>query len=204
MLLPAYFDITLFEENRQRLFVKARTNGPEDDDPNLLSRIASGDEQALSAIYDRYSASVFSLLRRMLQDEATAEEITQDVFVHLWKMASRFDPERGALRSWLLVMARNRAISFLRRRVYDDSNGLDEELASAALPQDISAAHNEIVNKVRDVLAQLPPEQRELFELAYFSGMTHSEIAEHKGQPLGTVKTRLRAALTTLRQALER
>lgn len=175
-----------------------------DDELQLLRRIASGDQDALSAIYDRHAACVYGLLRRILQDESAAEEIAQDVFFHLWKIAARFDPERGTLRSWLLVMARNRAISRLRRRVQDDSSGLDDDFASAVLPQDTAAAQGEIVDKVRGYLAQLPPEQSKLFELAYFSGMTHSEIAESTGQPLGTVKTRLRTTLTGLRRVFER
>jgi RNA polymerase sigma-70 factor, ECF subfamily len=191
---------TLMQESTHRLFVMKRTDEPGEDDLRLLRQIASGDEAALSAIYDRYSASVYSLVRRILKDEAAAEEITQDVFLQLWKISSRFDPQRGALRSWLLVMARNRAISHLRRRVYDDSE-LDEEFAASALPQDTIAVQNEIVSRVRTMLAELPSEQSELFELAYFSGMTHSEIAQQTGQPLGTVKTRLRTALLTLRRA---
>ncbi|HET8635971.1 MAG TPA: sigma-70 family RNA polymerase sigma factor [Acidobacteriaceae bacterium] len=198
-----YVGSTFLRENRRRLVLRARTDEPEDD-PSLLRRIASGDQEALSMIYDRHAGCVYGLLRRILRDESAAEEIAQDVFLHLWKIAARFDPERGALRPWLLVMARNRAISHLRRRVQDDPNGLDEDFASAELPQDTAAAQNEIVGKVRDYLAQLPPEQSKLFELAYFSGMTHSEIAESTGQPLGTVKTRLRTTLTGLRQAFER
>jgi RNA polymerase sigma-70 factor (ECF subfamily) len=199
-----YVDSTSAKEKTQRLFAPAGTDDP-DDEPRLLRRIASGDEGALSIIYDRHAGCVYALLRRILQDESAAEEITQDVFFHLWKIAARFDPERGALRPWLLVMARNRAISHLRLRVRDDSGGLDaESFASTALPQDTAAAQNEIVNKVRDYLAQLPSEQSLLFELAYFSGMTHSEIAKRTGQPLGTVKTRLRTALTGLQQALDR
>jgi RNA polymerase sigma-70 factor, ECF subfamily len=200
----AYLDHTFLEESRQSLFVRSRRDESEDEDLQLIGRTASGDESALAAIYDRHAGSVYSLLRRILRDESAAEEILQDVFFHLWKIATRFNPERGALRAWLLVIARNRALSHLRRRVQDDPNGLDEQqLVSAALPQDTAAAQSEIVEKVRNVLAQLPPEQCELFELAYFSGMTHSEIAERTGQPLGTVKTRLRTALTSLRRAIQ-
>lgn len=189
------------QEKKQQLFVRAGTDVSGDDELYLIRRVAAHDESALAAIYDLHSGSVYSLLRRMLRDESIAEDILQDVFLHFWHIASRFDPERGALRSWLLVIARNRAISYLRRRPLDDSSELELNAVSSALPQDTAAAQNEMVARVRGILAQLPQEQGELFELAYFDGMTHAEIAERTGQPLGTVKTRLRTALTSLRRA---
>jgi RNA polymerase sigma-70 factor (ECF subfamily) len=165
--------------------------------------VATRDESALADLYDRHSGSVYSLLRRIVRDESAAEDILQDVFFHLWRIAERFDPERGALRSWLLVIARNRAISYLRQRPLDDSSELDVSAVSSELPQDTAAAQSELVTRVRGILAGLPPEQCELFELAYFDGMTHVEIAERTGQPLGTVKTRLRRTLTSLRRAFQ-
>ena len=178
----------------------------ETDDPDvlLMKRIAAQDESALAAIYDRHAAGVFSLLRRMLRDEAAAEDIQQDVFFHLWEIAARFDPERGTVKAWLLVMARNRAISFLRQRPETDSDHVEVRVASSALPQDITAAHSELVRRIRSILDRLAPEQSAVFELAYFDGMTHAEIADRTGQPLGTVKSRLRSALSILRQELQR
>jgi RNA polymerase sigma-70 factor, ECF subfamily len=172
-------------------------------DSQLMRRVAARDESALALLYDRYSASIYSLLRRILRDESAAEEIQQDVFLHLWRIASHFEPERGELRSWLLVIARNRAISFLRHSQPSEVSDLDFTAVSSAMPQDTVAAQNEFVTKIKGILAQLPAEQVQLFEMAYFDGMTHAEIAQSTGQPLGTVKTRLRSVLTSLRRAFE-
>jgi RNA polymerase sigma-70 factor (ECF subfamily) len=193
------------KEMRLRLPTKAQNSWPHADDASLMARIASGDEAALSEAYDRYSRPVFSLLLRILQDKTVAEEVLQDVFFFLWQNASRFSPERGALQSWLLVMARNRAISYLRRRPrYETLDELTEPWAASGQKlQDTAAEQGEIVARVRSALAQLPDEQNKLFELAYFSGLSHSEIAAQTGQPLGTVKTRLRTALTSVRRAFE-
>ena len=182
------------------MFVKARADASEDD-LSLIKRVVARDESALAALYDRHSGIVYSLLRRIVRDEPIAEDILQDVFYHFWHIASSFDPERGVLRSWLLTIARNRAISHLRKRSERDFSEIDCNAVSSCLPQDTVAAQNELVSRVREILAQIPQEQRDLFELAYFDGMTHAEIAERTGQPLGTVKTRLRTALTRLRRA---
>ncbi len=168
---------------------------------HLIRRVAAKDESALAAIYDQYSGRIYSLLRRMLRDESAAEDILQDVFFHLWQIASRFEPNRGSLGGWLLVMARNRAISFLRQRPQTDTDDIELRLVSSAMPQDTAAAQSEFVSSIRRILAELPSEQCELFELAYFEGLTHTEIAERTKQPLGTVKTRLRTTLTSLRRA---
>lgn len=180
---------------------QAREYEAEEGALHLMKRVAARDESALAAIYDQYSGRVFSLLRRMLRDESAAEDILQDVFFRLWQIASRFDPDRGSLRGWLLVMARNRAISLLRSRPQTDSVDVDLGLVSPVMLQDTAAAQSEFVSRIRSILAQLPSEQCELFELAYFEGLTHTEIAERTKQPLGTVKTRLRTTLTSLRRA---
>lgn len=177
----------------------------QESDSRLVQRVASQDESALAALYDRHSGALYSLLRRILRDESASEEVLQDVFMHLWRIAPRFDQQRGELRGWLLVMARNRAISFLRKRALPGSEDDVETcaVASSAERQDVVAVQKDIVTKVRGAMSQLPGEQCSLFEMAYFEGMTHSEIAERTGQPLGTVKTRLRTALTTLRRAFQ-
>ncbi len=154
-------------------------------------------------VYDRYAETVYSVLRRILGDAGAAEDALQEVFYQLWSVASRFEPQRGSLRSWLLVMARNRAISLIRKRpnvVFEQAELLR---ASSVVPQDMAAAQNELLARIRANLSQLPEEQRQAFEFAYFEGMTHSEIAERTQQPLGTVKTRLRTALDSLRRAFQ-
>jgi len=175
----------------------------QESDAGLVSRIASQDEAALAALYDRHSGILYSLLRRILRDESASEEVLQDVFLHLWRIAPRFDQQRGELRSWLLVMARNRAISYLRKRPLPESDDVELYAVSSTERQDVVVVQNDLIAKVRRAMSQLPGEQCSLFEMAYFEGMTHSEIADRTGQPLGTVKTRLRTALTSLRRAFQ-
>ena len=174
-----------------------------EEDATLMLKIATRDESALALLYDRHATHAYSLIRRIVQDEAAAEEILQDVFLHVWKVAPRFDEARGQLRGWLLVMARNRALSYLRKRQDVLVEDLDLYAVSASNIQETAAAHNQLTAKIRGVLDEMPPELSQLFELAYFEGMTHSEIAARTGQPLGTVKTRLRSGLTNLRRAFQ-
>lgn len=174
-----------------------------EDDARLMRRIADRDESALTILYDRHATPAYSLIRRIVQDEAAAEEILQDVFLHIWKIAPRFDEARGQLRGWLLVMARNRALSHLRKRQDAQADDLDLDALSVTEMQETLAAQNQMTAKIREALEEMPPELSQLFELAYFEGMTHSEIAKQTGQPLGTVKTRLRSGLTNLRRAFQ-
>lgn len=161
-----------------------------------------GDEAALAVLYDRYAGVVYSVARRVLRDAAAAEEILQDIFYQLWRTAANFDPARGSLAGWLLVTARNRAISRLRKRSLAPAQELAEQAAVLPFNLESAVAQNQLMAKVKSALAQLPPEQRQALELAYFEGLTHSEIAARTGEPLGTVKTRLRAALDSLRRVL--
>lgn len=175
-------------------------------DSALIGRMMAGDEAALSALYDRYAAMLFGMLARILRDQQAAEEVLQDLFLQLWRNAAQFDATRGSLPAWLMVIGRNRAISRLRGRrdrevleeeegdfanAFASSQNIEDETVRAELARNISAA-----------LAQLPVEQRQAVELAYFEGMTQSEIASRTGIPLGTVKTRVRTAMQTLRQIL--
>ncbi len=159
------------------------------------------DEAALSELYDRYSGLVFSEAKRILQDAGAAEEILQDLFYQVWRTASQFDPERGSLAGWLVVVARNRAISKIRRK-----RGKGEELPENAVDLranlESSAGQNLLLEKVRRVMQDLPEGQRAAVEYAYFEGMTHTEIAAKTGEPLGTVKTRIRSAMGTLKKVL--
>ena len=160
------------------------------------------DEGALAVLYDRYAGIISSVLRRILRDDQAAEEILQDIFFQLWNTASRFDSSRGSLPAWLVVIARNRAISRLRRHNPAAGEALLEGMAVSPFNLESFAARQQLVERVKASLENLPKEQRAAVELAFFEGLTHSEIAARTGDPLGTVKTRLRSALETLRRTL--
>ena len=181
-----------------------RAQGPENraSDWSLLERVVRLDESALAALYDRYSGLVYAECIRILRDAGAAEEILQDLFFQIWRSAAKFDPQRGSLPGWLLVAARNRSISRLRRRDSRENDELTEN--SVVLPCNLEsvAAQNELLGRVKIVLTGLPNGQREAIELAYFEGMSHSEIAGHTGAPLGTVKTWIRTAVDTLKREL--
>jgi len=179
----------------------AGTSGEARSDWSLLARIAQKDEEALSALYDRYSGLVFSTAKRILHRTGEAEEILQDVFYQIWETAERFDPERGSLAGWLLVAARNRAISKLRGK-REWAGELDENGVTLSVEIESRAAQNLLLDRVRGVMENLPEGQREALECAYFEGMSHTEIAQKTGQPLGTVKTRIRSALERLKKVL--
>jgi RNA polymerase sigma-70 factor, ECF subfamily len=172
-------------------------------DAALIQRIVERDESALAALYDRYAGMLSSVLNRILRDTQAAEEILQDIFYQLWRTAGNFDASRGSLPGWLMVIARNRAISRLRR--HNPASG--DELAdnTVVLPSNLesSVAQNQMIGRVKGALEKLPQEQRAAIELAYFEGLTHSEIAAKTGDPLGTVKTRLRSAVETLKKNLK-
>jgi len=176
-----------------------QSNAP---DAALIDRIVQRDESALAALYDRYAGMLSSVLNRILRDTQAAEEILQDIFYQLWRTAARFDASRGSLPGWLVVIARNRAISRLRK--HNPAGGEEIGENSVVLPLNLEnlVAQREMLARVKGALEALPREQRAVLELAYFEGMTHSEIARHTGDPLGTVKTRLRTALETLRRNL--
>ena len=172
-------------------------------DAALVARIVQRDESALAALYDRYSGMLSSVLNRILRDSQAAEEILQDIFYQLWRTATQFDASRGSLPGWMLVIARNRAISRLRR--HNPASGEELLENTVVLPTNLEStiAQQQLVGKVKGALDSLPKEQRAAIELAYFEGLTHSEIAERTGDPLGTVKTRLRSAVETLKRNLK-
>jgi RNA polymerase sigma-70 factor (ECF subfamily) len=178
--------------------------GSEPNDGALLQRAAAGDSDALLALHKRYANLVYSMAWRVLQDVGLAEEVTQDVFMKLWRQAQRYDPDRGRFSSWLLSVTRFAAIDRLRqegrRPMAADLPGEDLDQQSA-LEQLLATDHAswERGQHLRLLLGQLPAEQRQVVELAYFGGLTHSELAEQLGLPLGTVKGRLRLGLERLR-----
>jgi RNA polymerase sigma-70 factor (ECF subfamily) len=171
-------------------------------DAALIDRIMQRDETALEALYDRYAGMLSSVLNRILRDTQAAEEILQDIFYQLWRRAPEFDASRGSLGGWLMVIARNRAISRLRHHNPAAGEELLENTVSLPFNLESAIAQKQLLGKVKGALEVLPKEQRATVELAYFEGLTHREIAERTGDPLGTVKTRLRTALETLKRVL--
>lgn len=170
-------------------------------DADLLARVQRGEESAMAAIYDRYSRIVYSVALRVLRDPASAEDILQEVFMQMWRSPAKFVAARGSLGGWLAVVARNRSIDRLRRRRPTEQV---EEMNIAALGNLADEAERTLLmERCRTVIVQLPPEQRKTLEMAFFDGLTHSEIADMTGDPLGTVKTRIRSAVMTLRKALQ-
>lgn len=172
--------------------------------------MARGDGSALAELYDRHGRAVYALAVRVLGDPADAEDLVQDVFALAWKNAAKYDPARGAVAAWLLITTRTRAIDRLRsRRVRPQSAGGDDDGRRLAAIPDASPSVDTIVAsadsaaRVRTALASLPEDQRAAIELAYFQGLSHSEIAERTTTPLGTIKTRIRAGLQRLRRALD-
>jgi len=175
------------------------------EDREAIARAGAGDAAALEVLYDRYSTLVYSLALRILRNTGDAEDVTQEVFAQLWKQASRFDPQRGAVGAWLSVIARSRALDRLRRqgsgRVTAGAEGLDA-IPDPAPSVELVTASAEQVSAARDALASLPADQRTALELAYYEGLTQAEIAERTSTPLGTVKTRIRTGLQRIRDRI--
>lgn len=169
-------------------------------DASLVSSIRAGNQGAMAVLYDRYSAIVYSVALRVLGDTGVAEDVLQDVFMQLWRNPSAFDASRGKLAPWLAVIARNRAIDALRKR--RPETDVAELFISVEPDLADEAERSRAMEKVRTALGGMPAPQRSAVEMAYFQGMTHTEIAEKTGEPLGTIKTRIRSALLTLRKAV--
>ncbi len=181
----------------------------QDGDLDIVRRLAHGDGAALGDLYDRHGRTVFALAARILGDHGEAEDLTQDVFTLAWRNAAKYDASRGVVAAWLLVTTRTRAIDRLRsRRVRPRSAGASEILRMDAIPDtaasvEMIVASEQMAARVRAALETLPPEYREPLNLAYFEGLSHSEVAERTGTPLGTIKTRVRSGLARLRQAMD-
>jgi RNA polymerase sigma-70 factor (ECF subfamily) len=168
----------------------------------LLQQIASGDRDAFRRFYDRYATLAFTFALRLLGSQSDAEDLLQEVFLQVWRQAQAYSPERGAPEAWLITITRSRAIDKLRSIRRRNMNILTpeeplrvESLAQAERPSQASEAKLTI----QGVMAKLPEAQRHVLELAYFDGLTQTEIAARLGEPLGTVKTRMRAGLERLR-----
>jgi len=173
---------------------------PSSADAALIARLRSGEQDAIAELYDRYSSLVYSVALRVLADSSAAEDVLQEVFMQLWRHPASFDARRGNLGPWLAVIARHRAIDVLRKR----RPQTDVEEVVIAIDADLEgkAERARAAEKVRASLHTMPEAQRKALEMAFFEGMTHTEIAAQTGEPLGTVKTRIRAALVALRRAV--
>ena len=173
----------------------------------LLERTAGGDEPSFAALYDATSRRVFGLALQILGDRSAAEEATLEVFTYLWRRAVIFDPGRGAAMTWILSVARSKSIDLLRSRTRRKER--ESPLDTIADPRDLApgpeamSATSQQSHKVKRALASLPKEQREAIETAYFAGLSHSEAAAALGEPLGTIKTRIRTGLSSLRRVLK-
>src|SRR5690348_9643997 len=170
------------------------------DDAALIAGIRVGDQSAMADLYDRYAGVVYGVSLRVLANTTAAEDVVQEVFLQLWRNPQSFDAERGRLAPWLAVISRNRAIDVLRKRPIEED--ITELPISTGVNLEDEAAERMAISKVREAFAQLPQDQRRLLEMAFFEGMTHSEIAHKTGEPLGTVKTRIRSGLLAVRKAL--
>jgi len=155
----------------------------------------------MAALYDRYSSVVYAVALRVLGDTGVAEDILQEVFMQLWRNPGMFDSSRGNLAPWLAVITRNRAIDQLRKR--RPETDIEDVVVSVEPDMAGEAERSQAMEKVRGVLGNMPAPQRDALEMAYFQGLSHTEISEKTGEPLGTIKTRIRAGLTTLRKAFQ-
>lgn len=180
-----------------------------DEDLIVVQRMARGDGDALAELYDRHGRIVFAMAVRILSDRGEAEDLTQDVFTLAWQNAARYDASRGVVAAWLLVTTRTRAIDRLRsRKVRPRAAGQDDIRRMDAIPDAAPSvewivAGEQAAGRVRSALGALPADQRDPLCLAYFEGLSHSEIAERTGTPLGTIKTRIRSGLARLREAMQ-
>jgi RNA polymerase sigma factor (sigma-70 family) len=175
------------------------------DDALLAQRIRSGDRAALGELYDRYASLALATALRVVADRQLAEDLVHDAFVATWQKIDRFDPQRGSLRAWLLTIVRNRALDRVRgARASIEVGAADEQalLRTDANPTWEAAIARRSASELRDAVEELPVEQREAIELAYFGGRTYREIAVLTGVPLGTANGRLRLGLAKLRDSL--
>ena len=178
-------------------------------DADLITLVTRGDQDALEVLYERYSRAVYSFSLRIVGDAQVAEEILQEVFVRVWQQGGSFQAARGSLITWLLSITHNLSIDEVRRRKRrpQKADAEEPETILASLPDEGSDVEEEVWLSslrvsIQDALQQLPAAQREAIELAYFQGLTQREIAEVLGEPLGTIKTRMRLGMLKLREQL--
>lgn len=175
-------------------------------DATLVRSLLQKDVTAFEQLYDRHSRTVYSLVLRILQQPSTAEEVVQDVFLLLWRNADQYDPSRGPFVPWLLTLARNRALDHLRlkserqRRREEQADELPPVMAAPEFEKQLDEKRR--AERVRTLMGELQPQQKRAIELAYFEGLSHTEIAEKLQEPLGTVKSWIRNGLLRLKEGL--
>ena len=170
----------------------------------ILERMAQGDGEALRELYDRHARAIYSLAVRLLRSQPDAEDIGQEVFAQAWTQAGRYDASRGTVAAWLLMQARSRAIDRLRsRKLRPEGATSTFETRDPSEGPDVQVMAGEYARRMRDALRSLSDPQRTALELAFFEGLTYSQVAEHLNQPIGTVKTRIRQGLLRLKAALD-
>lgn len=184
------------------------TPAADDTDAELLAQIAGGDTAAFSRFYDRFSQVLYSLAMRILRNSSAAEDLLQEVFIQIWEKAGTYDRRIGKPLTWAVTMTRNRAIDRIRaaqrgQRVVDDATREQVVSEQSCAELNDTVLGKETARIVRTALSQLPVEQRQAIEMAFFSGLTQSEIAEALEEPLGTVKARIRRGMLQLRDALQ-
>jgi RNA polymerase sigma-70 factor (ECF subfamily) len=194
--------LSVFRSNRRNRQSDIRVLADEE----LMQLVRAGDAQAFEIVFDRHSGAAFSLAYRMCGRQAMAEDIVQEAFVSMWRSGARYDAARGSVRTWVLSVVRNRTIDAFRRESAKGSRDVSEEgiAERMAAPEltDAEVERRDEARQVRKALVELPPDQRQVIELAYFGGFTHSQIADMLELPSGTVKGRMRLGLTKMRLAL--
>jgi RNA polymerase sigma-70 factor (ECF subfamily) len=176
-------------------------------DEDLMPLVERKEPAAFEVLYDRHGGASFSLAYRMVGDRSAAEDITQEAFLSLWRSRARYDRTRGSVRTWLLGIVRNRAIDMLRHELIQAptqsiEEGVSEPRAEARTETDAEAMRREAARQVRGALSELPGDQMRVIELAFFGGLSHSQIAQMLGMPLGTVKGRMRLGMEKIRTRL--
>lgn len=177
-------------------------------DEDLMSLAQRGDLEAFELLYERHKRIAYSLARRIVGGDGNADDVVQETFISVWRSIERYDPKRASVRTWLMRIVHRRAIDQLRSQTVHskrraDGEGLLDDVVSNDPAPDAQTLQQEMSDNVREVLVDLPSEQRAVIELAYFNGFTHSQIAEITGEPVGTIKGRMRLGLEKMRGALE-
>ena len=169
-------------------------------DANIVARLVGGDKEGLVCLYDEYAGLIYGIALRVLRNTAAAEDVVQEVFLQLWRNPASFDPKRGRLAPWLAVITRHKAVDSLRKLKFE-ADSSEARLSDARAPE-ASVHCSADGDRAKKLMAQLPAEQRQVLELAFLDGLTHVEIAARVSQPLGTVKSRIRLGLLSLRKGL--
>jgi RNA polymerase sigma-70 factor (ECF subfamily) len=194
---------TDFSMNRESILGEQLSHGTTvsgTEDISLLQRIRQGDQAAMAELFDRHGRAVFSVAVHILKDDGHAEDVMQEIFFQIWQNSDSFVQALGSLRTWLVAVARNRSIDVLRRR--KPTSPLEKIILASRCNLALEAEHNAMIEKVVKAMKELPEAQQEAMNLAFFQDLSHAEVALRTGEPLGTIKTRIRLALIALRKTL--